>query len=97
MNQKSNRKNCIQRILAIILSLLMLLQTCSVFAEDIEIPENTPAETAATVPELIQFCTPGVAVIWVRTSSAIFSNGLIVITASGFTASVSLSMIGAIR
>ena len=48
------------------------------------------------VPDAIQFCTVSPAVIWFSMLSAILSKGLMVITASGFTARVRWSIIGAI-
>ena len=54
MNRQYARKHTARRALAVLLSLLMLLQSVSAFAEDIGVPETNPAgtiEAAEQVPE----------------------------------------------
>ena len=55
MNRQYARKHTARRVLAVLLSLLMLLQSVSAFAENIDVPETTPeeiTETAGQAPEI---------------------------------------------
>lgn len=55
MNRQYARKHTARRVLAVLLSLLMLLQSVSAFAENIDVPETTPeeiTEAAGQTPEI---------------------------------------------
>ena len=54
MNRQYAGKDIRRRLLAALLSLLMLLQTVSVFAEDIAVPETNPTEITETIAEMVQ-------------------------------------------
>ena len=61
MNRQYARKHTARRVLAVLLSLLMMLQSVSAFAEDIDVPETNPEETVETivqVPEIHEDSAP---------------------------------------
>ena len=44
MNNRTERKNILRRMLAVLMSMMMLIQPAGVFADDSGLPENVPEE-----------------------------------------------------
>ena len=55
MNRQHAKKHTGRRVLAVLLSLLMLLQSVSALAGSVDVPETSPAETASVPAETADF------------------------------------------